>query len=241
MSVERIAADLRQVLAALDLAPLAQVLSLIDHAERTFTDAAQGSQRPEVAQALGHLSLTKQQVRKLHQVLTTARTLIEQYLANLTGGGAATPRPTASNSPTAAPTLTRDQADAIRASLPPQVPKPNPDGKQTHGKWFDGSGASGHVVSGEDQDAEEVRHLLRSAGVLDVGEPVIVTHVEMKLAARMRRAGIRHIDVVINNPPCVGPYGCDSLLPVVLPEGLSVTIHDPRETKTYYGGERWSD
>ncbi len=119
------------------------------------------------------------------------------------------------------------------------MPKPNPTGKKTHGRWVDKDGNIGQMVSGEDEDAIEVRRILKAAGVPPVGEPVTVTHVEMKLAARMRRQRERHMELVVNNEPCVGPYGCDTLLPALLPQGYSITIHGPRESKTYAGGEEW--
>jgi len=55
--------------------------------------------------------------------------------------------------------------------------------------------------------------------------PVITDgDVELKLAARMREQGaidpaMRHVTVAVNHVPCRGPLGCDTLVPVVLPDG----------------------
>ena len=210
MSVERIRAELGQVLSALDLAPLERALDLIGQAERTFTHATQGSHRPEAEQALGLLDQTKQQLRQLYGHLTAARTMIDQYLANLAGGEASPPtgatsatagRPTASAS--VGTKLTREQADAIRAGLPPQVPTPNPEGKKTHGTWLGGSGAEAHMVSGRDEDAAEAWRLLQAAGMPVTTPPASVTHVEMKAATRAVRSAHRgrHQQHSLRSPP----------------------------------------
>jgi hypothetical protein len=71
-------------------------------------------------------------------------------------------------------------------------------------------------------------------------KPVITTHVEAKVAAEMIRSGQRHTELVLNNRPCVGPLGCDSLLPVLLPEGYSVTVYGPDGyEEAFEGGEQW--
>jgi hypothetical protein len=65
--------------------------------------------------------------------------------------------------------------------------------------------------------------------------------VELKLAAMMRMLGaadprMRHVTVVINNRPCKGDLSCDELVPVILPEGYSLTIHAPNYFKRMTGG-----
>ncbi len=61
--------------------------------------------------------------------------------------------------------------------------------------------------------------------------------VEMKLAAYMRNHGVRSATLLINNTPCPGPLGCDELVPVLLPEGYTLTVHGANGfAKTYRGG-----
>jgi hypothetical protein len=61
--------------------------------------------------------------------------------------------------------------------------------------------------------------------------------VEMKMAAYMRNHGVRSATLLINNTPCRGPLGCDELVPVLLPEGSTLTVHGADGfTKTYTGG-----
>lgn len=62
----------------------------------------------------------------------------------------------------------------------------------------------------------------------------------MKAAVRARRDGATHTEVVLNNVPCRGIYGCDQLLPILLPSGYSLTVHGPNYRKTFTGGQKWS-
>jgi nucleic acid/nucleotide deaminase of polymorphic system toxin len=92
------------------------------------------------------------------------------------------------------------------------------------------------IVSGEDELYAESVKAFPALG-LRRGLPRRASDVEMKLAAYMRNHGIRSATVVINNIPCPGPYGCDELVPVLLPEGCTLTVHGPNNfTKTYQGG-----
>ncbi|MGW6932880.1 DddA-like double-stranded DNA deaminase toxin [Lentzea sp. NPDC054927] len=54
----------------------------------------------------------------------------------------------------------------------------------------------------------------------------------------MRRENIRHASVVINYVPCRMKWGCDNLLPVLLPEGFTLTVYGPNYRKTFTGGKR---
>lgn len=54
----------------------------------------------------------------------------------------------------------------------------------------------------------------------------------------MRREKIQHASVVINYVPCRLKWGCDNLLPVILPEGYTLTVYGPNYRKTFTGGKR---
>jgi hypothetical protein len=118
------------------------------------------------------------------------------------------------------------------------VPKPNPQGRKTHGEWLDAQGRPHHVVSGKDKDSLQVWRLMREAGIRSAAEPVTTTHVEMKVVARMVREHRKEVEVVLNNKPCQGRFGCDRLIPMLLPEGYALTIHGPNYRKTFTGGAR---
>jgi hypothetical protein len=77
---------------------------------------------------------------------------------------------------------------------------------------------------------------LKERGLAARTEPVAVSHAEQKLAARMVRDKIIDATLVINNRPCRGPAGCDTLLPLLLPPGYSLTVHGPNYRKTFTGG-----
>ncbi|MGX7824124.1 DddA-like double-stranded DNA deaminase toxin [Actinokineospora sp. 24-640] len=257
MSVEKIVAELRQVLDLLDLTALTQALDLIHQAELTFANAAQGSQQPEARQVLGLFAQSKQQLGQVYQSVIETKALVEQYLTNLVGGtgtGASTPEAdrskdrspnrkstgTTPDATTVTSGLSSDKQRQVRdvlATLPPEVPKPNPSGKKTHGKVM---GSDEVIVSGMDDESAEVWQRLLKAGIPPRAKTMAVNHVEMKVAVRMIRSGAKHIEVVVNNQPCPGILGCRELLPIILPEGYRLTVHGPNYHGTFEGGEKWS-
>lgn len=118
------------------------------------------------------------------------------------------------------------------------MPSPNPGGAKTHGRWIDEHGQAHPIVSGNDDDAAEAWRLMQARGIHMPIEPLSTTHVETKLAARMVREQRQHVDVVINNVPCSGRLSCDRLLPILLADGSSLTVHGPNYRKTYTGGAK---
>ncbi|HEX3778741.1 MAG TPA: DddA-like double-stranded DNA deaminase toxin [Pseudonocardiaceae bacterium] len=121
--------------------------------------------------------------------------------------------------------------------LPPAVPRPNVEGKKTHGRWVDEHGQAKPIVSGRDEDSAEVWRILQERGIRLPFAPTTVTDVEQKLAARMVREGRRELSVVLNNRPCRGQYSCNTLVPAILPEGYALTVHGPGGyRKTFTGG-----
>jgi hypothetical protein len=83
-------------------------------------------------------------------------------------------------------------------------------------------------------DQDRVDEYLSDEGIPRL--PQRTGDIEMKVAMQMRDRGIRHLDLVLNNVPCRGKLGCDGMLPILLPEGSSVTVHAPGFRKTYTGG-----
>jgi hypothetical protein len=67
---------------------------------------------------------------------------------------------------------------------------------------------------------------------------VIQKHVEVHAAALMQANGVTEATLYINYPagPCVGPYGCYSLLPELLPEGSLLHVISPAGKITFFGG-----
>lgn len=106
---------------------------------------------------------------------------------------------------------------------------------------MDPNGTEHAIVSGRDDDSAAVGDLLKARGFAARTEPLAVSHAEQKLAAHMVRDKITHATLVINNRPCRGPLSCDTLLPILLPAGYSLTVHAPNYRKTFTGGagSRW--
>ncbi|MGX7825361.1 DddA-like double-stranded DNA deaminase toxin [Actinokineospora sp. 24-640] len=242
MSVEKIEAELHQVLGALDLAALVHALKTIDQAETALTRATEGSQRPESAHALGLLAHVKQRLGQIYQQVEAARKLVQQYLANIAGGGAIAGN-TSSLTSTVTPTTPDSSADKpkqisdILATLPPKVPKPNPTGKKTFGKVV---GSEEVITSGVDEESAEVWQRLIEAGLSPRRKPMSIHHVEMKVALRMVKNGTKNLELTINNRPCLGFLSCDKLLPVLLPEGYTLTVYGPDCKGVFKGGKKWS-
>ncbi|WP_436495555.1 DddA-like double-stranded DNA deaminase toxin [Actinokineospora sp. HUAS TT18] len=248
MSVDELAGAIQAALAAIPTDTMHQVVSHLGEAEQVLAAAASGSIAPELPEAVQHLQHARENVARVTELLDSARSSMRRYLANL---GVSNQVPAAASPPTSRPIsaeparpqpprTTPEQIEAMRTGLPPTVPKPNPGRMKTHGKWRDKHGQVHELVSGEDADSTEAWERLQRAGMPPAMEPVNVTHVEMKLAVKMIRAGTKHIDLVINNRPCRGPYSCDSLLPVLLPAGYTITVHGPNYRKTFTGGMQWS-
>ncbi|MFI6300435.1 DddA-like double-stranded DNA deaminase toxin [Amycolatopsis thailandensis] len=95
-------------------------------------------------------------------------------------------------------------------------------------------------VDGDPAEAThaEVQTYLKEIGLKPLA---IASHVEVKLAVRMARTGLRDVVVTINNVPCAGIAGCDRLLARILPEGATMTVYGVTEDGTrivdYYRGE----
>lgn len=93
-------------------------------------------------------------------------------------------------------------------------------GKKTHGRWTTGDQAADAVpiVSGRKDDMYQVTQ------------------------AHLASVGMGHYAIAsINNTPCPGPLGCDTLLPAVLPPGATLTVYGTAEdgtptVDTYTGG-----
>ncbi|GAA4012023.1 hypothetical protein GCM10022247_38250 [Allokutzneria multivorans] len=112
--------------------------------------------------------------------------------------------------------------ERLRKQLPPPVEAGS--GVKTHGRWMAADGAVNSIVSGRDADSDHVDRLLLKRGLPARRRAARSADVELKLAARMVETGTRHVTVVINHRPCVGPYGCDTLVPIVLPPEYTLTV-----------------
>ncbi|WP_356948706.1 DddA-like double-stranded DNA deaminase toxin [Streptomyces chengbuensis] len=83
--------------------------------------------------------------------------------------------------------------------------------------------------SGHSSSSDDINQFLMDSP--DIANPASgphasITHVETKLAWRMRQAGVKSLDVVINHSggPCTGRFSCSSAVPAILPQGSSMTV-----------------
>ncbi|MFE2752120.1 DddA-like double-stranded DNA deaminase toxin [Actinosynnema sp. NPDC059335] len=150
-----------------------------------------------------------------------------------------TPPPPTNRAEPEGPAVPPERVGELRRELPPPV-VPGA-GQKTRGYWIGPDGTAQPIVSGRDDDADAADARLRDMGM--PRKSAKTGDVEIKLATRMSREGIRHATVVINNEPCVGPFGCDTLVPILLPEGSTLTVYGTTEqgepiSKRYTGGAR---
>ncbi len=188
----------------------------------------------------------------LWPLLNEAVKAAESIAARLEGAATASPAPEtrkpvqqsqwppAGQSGPATPTVVpAERIEQLRRELPPPVV--GNTGQKTHGRWIGPDGTVESIVSGRDEYAKAADTRLKEMGL--PGPSAKTGDVEIKLAARMIEEGIRHATVLINNVPCVGRFGCDTLVPILLPEGGTLTVHGTTEQgerfrKRYTGGAR---
>jgi hypothetical protein len=129
------------------------------------------------------------------------------------------------------------------------------DAHVTTGLFYDVDGTKHEFISAKDADADADLALKvgRDAGVFPAsGRPVVVDHVEVKVAAAMRSSGEKAGVLLINNPggPCkrdaegnVEPASCLAFVPRLLPAGATLTVWWPDpgggapHKQTFVGGQ----
>ncbi|MBB5958035.1 hypothetical protein FHS29_004643 [Saccharothrix tamanrassetensis] len=147
------------------------------------------------------------------------------------------PAPARRVEPDDPPTVPPERIEAIRRALPPPVvPR---SGQRTVGQWIGPNGQARTVESGWDQRSAQIQTQLARKGLPEGTKRS--GDVELKVAADMVARGIRHAEVVINHVTCKGPDSCDTLVPVLLPEGSTLTVHGINQAGTrtrvrYTGG-----
>ncbi|MFI6030715.1 DddA-like double-stranded DNA deaminase toxin [Amycolatopsis magusensis] len=224
--------------------PLADARAHLEEAIVAFKTATSGSQAPEIGQALGALREALQNVVTLEELINAATGKVKPYASSQLAV-APTPAPTTRDSGSAsAPTAPKPDPDTtaierLRQQLPPPVVPgrrgPGQPQQKTHGRWVDANGQEHQMVSGQDDAYNQTVDYFKTIGSRHV--PQRASDVEMKLAVHMRQNGITDATLVINNRPCVGPMGCDALVPVLLPKGSKMRVYGVNGfVKTYEGG-----
>ncbi|SDD72468.1 DddA-like double-stranded DNA deaminase toxin [Actinokineospora iranica] len=119
------------------------------------------------------------------------------------------------------------------------------DRKRTTGLSYDEDGTEHVFTSGIDGDAEKAAAILQSQGAPAAkdGTHPVATHVEVKVAARMRDGNAKEAVLITNNTGGTCSYqpgqgfGCRQALPMVLPGGAELHVWDPgtRKFETFVG------
>ncbi|MCE7000028.1 hypothetical protein LZG04_35215 [Saccharothrix sp. S26] len=214
----------------------------------------------DTEQTLARFAAVKDGITDLWKILGTGMDRAQAALTALMGENTPTPVPNApqpaqspqrppeeqpSTPPPARPAepdppvIEPEKVEELRRELPPPVV--GNTGQKTHGRWIGPNGTAEPIVSGRDEHAKAADARLKYMGL--PGPSAKTGDVEIKLATRMVEEGIQHATVVINNVPCVGRFGCDTLVPILLPEGATLTVHGTNEKgerfrKRYTGGAR---
>jgi hypothetical protein len=226
------------VRAALDAAATARAqllaaLADIKAAGERFDQIGAGSTQPDLPAAAAG---AQHAVDTIHQTLATidkATETARAWLANIAGPAPA--QPTEQARPNTV------DVERLRSELPPPItPAERGTGRKTHGRWVDANGVTRSVVSGRDEWSYYVDSVFRR---WDDSFYTIAKHVEMKVAGRLRaefeRTGRpQHATIVQNQEPCRRDRGCAEMLPVMLPEGCSLTVHAPNYRRTFTGGKQ---
>jgi hypothetical protein len=64
----------------------------------------------------------------------------------------------------------------------------------------------------------------------------VKAHVDGHVAALMRQRNLDRVELYINQAPCGGPWGCDKMLPRMLPEGSELVVRGPDGSVKIYKG-----
>lgn len=218
-----------------------------------FADAMDGSVDPEVESTHAQWQHAWNEMQALDELVGAAIASARRHQGTLSAPSArsaqaaqpATP-PTDPRGQTGKssipPAVSAERADELRRELPPPVNPMTDPGRKTHGRWVGPDGQAHTIVSGKDEDSQAAGELLQRLG-MPVRRITKSSDVEMKLAARMVRDGISQVTVFINNAPCRGQLSCDTLVPIMLPEGATLTVHGVNRDgtlfkKRYTGGAR---
>ncbi|WP_189222821.1 DddA-like double-stranded DNA deaminase toxin [Saccharothrix coeruleofusca] len=196
-------------------------------AAELLAGALEGSTDPECEAALANIAEVARGSREVWRSLSEGMSTAQRVLDRLVGATASKP-----SSPTEVPP---GRIEELRRQLPPPVVPGT--GQKTHGRWFGPDARARPLISGEDEMYEEAIKAVSDLG-LRRGTVNVAVDVETKLASYMRNHGIRSATLLINNVPCsTGRFTCDKLIPIILPEGCTLTVYGANGfRKTYRGG-----
>lgn len=225
------------------VAGLYAVRAMLEQARHRLDGAARGAERPGLAEATRMTARAADRADQASILIMRAAEALAYYSTTAMGfplsptGGTETRQTSRPSAMPTAPDWVRQVAVDLRQLLP--------RGSKTAGvlTTADGrtrskpiwSGAQGPAAGGSGlrrDDTLNQWHRLKSA----------VEHVEGHAAAVMRRPnGPKDAVLVVSVPPCPGPYGCNTILPALLPAESNLSVYvvgadgQPRFWRTYRG------
>ncbi|WP_436499617.1 DddA-like double-stranded DNA deaminase toxin [Actinokineospora sp. HUAS TT18] len=238
MSVDQFKAVLTGALqkATAALNALAVGMAATDEARTIVGGVLKGTNDPDAGTVSGAMATAHGAMAHAYQKIANLEPTIRSYLAGIAEAASDAPRPTVDNPPLPRfGEVTPDRVERIKAALPAAVVSNT--GQKTHGIWIGPDGREHTEISGMDEKHDAAVKYFESRPSARV--PSRVTDVEIKLAVHVRLNGIKHTTLVINHVPCPGRMGCDSLVPVILPEGYTLTVYGANGFyRVYHGGKK---
>lgn len=236
-----------QVRAAAQQVPVETVARVVDATEETAAAMAElgdGTSNPELADAVALYAQAHRQAADALALCLQARRAMLAIADRLQGdtGTATVPRPQGASVTQAPrqPSGRDERIEQARRSLPPGMA-----GTQAQGRWL-GPGTDVTVVrSGKgDQWYDKAKAFAAGFSWQFRAAVDLASHVEVKLAMRMREESRNHETVVIDRTVCGrrpfdrnDPFTCDKMLKWFLPPGATLTVVEHDGTAVTYQGE----
>lgn len=228
----------------------------LDRTRREVEAMLRGSRNPHAAALIAALAQAVTALRAAAAPLAALAPRLEYFAAHLAPAGDAAPALPV-GAPSSSP-LTPEQPgppDDVEDDPYAPVTEPIPDfiangaptlramlprGKKTVGQVFaeDGTAWGPEIwsgISGPGENAPGVRTDSRDPKYHELAP--VLHHVEGHTAALMRRLNApRRVTLLVSRDPCGGEYGCDTMIPRVLPKGSQITVYVALENGTV---RRW--
>jgi len=232
-SLGAVADQLRRIADQLPIAHLGEAVDRTEEASAIMAEACAGSANPDLAEAVGMFAAAHTEALDLLGRLLALRDTVLGLASALAPG-------LTSTEVLASPPRLPDRVEQVRSSLARGV-----DGAQAQGLWF-GPDSDVTVLRSGDGDEWYDKAKAFVATLPPVFRPAarLATHIEVKLAMRMREEDRDHETVVIDRPVCgrqsfkqAERFTCDKMLRWFLSPGARLTVIEHDGTRITYTGE----
>ncbi|WP_086820847.1 DddA-like double-stranded DNA deaminase toxin [Allokutzneria sp. NRRL B-24872] len=243
-----VVAAARAAVAMLPVGLVDVVEDAIDAAAIHWQHATQGGRDSAIEEVHATFEAAKDDLHALRQLMLQVPVRVEAWIVGL--GGRALSDVASTDARTADSVTPAERArilESARAVLTPGVP-----GARALGKWVASDGSVHDLSSGPGPWFGPTQDWARERGhAPPAGIWMMARHIELQFAVRMRAmvkrrpagAGPLHETIAIDRSPCEpvvpGGQSCDTLLPLFLPPGSSLTVLvEDGSRYTYQGVEQ---